>query len=176
MKPSKQQKLLAPRLAIYEFEQFFLSLRILREYHQTKKQHDWKWNCALEGTHLHARNLLDFFQARKNDDVICEDFGFKTRPVEGSYELDKRINKNLSHLTYSRLDEQNRTLDLRAFEPLVERCKEFLASPDVLAFVEQAADEPDGDADDRNWRRDGRERWIRLRRKLELPNDGGESQ
>lgn len=68
------------------------------------------WNLALEGYLLHARNLIDFFYESKNpkpDDVLAIDFApsWKTTRPPRSELLTmarQRMNKMLSHLTYSR--------------------------------------------------------------------------
>ena len=137
MEPSKKQKLLAPRLAIYELEWFFCLLRYVRKSVAEEKAHGLTWNCAFEGLHLHARNLLDFFRQKtkerddhtRNDDVISEDFGFPNCQLDDGGALHKRISKKLTHLTYTRFDEDYQKLDLCVFDPLENLCMEFLASP-----------------------------------------------
>jgi hypothetical protein len=54
---------------------------------------------------IHARNLLDFFEPteRWQDDVLCSDFGFPPAVVPIDPKERKRFNKDLLHLTYSRL-------------------------------------------------------------------------
>jgi hypothetical protein len=54
---------------------------------------------------VHARLLLDFFEAssRYRDDVLCSDFGFATSRVPLSVADRTRLNKDIVHLTYSRL-------------------------------------------------------------------------
>src|SRR5438034_1041670 len=54
---------------------------------------------------VHARLLLDFFEhtSRDHDDVLCADFGFQPTPVPLSSSDRLRLNKDIAHLTYSRL-------------------------------------------------------------------------
>src|SRR5437867_9598318 len=54
---------------------------------------------------VHARILLDFFESteRWRDDVLCSDFGFPPAVVPIDPKERKRFNKDLLHLTYSRL-------------------------------------------------------------------------
>jgi hypothetical protein len=64
----------------------------------------------------HARLLYDFFETAAvkreeknqrhkdgNDDVIAEDFGFPARSIPVPLDDRKRVNKDLMHLTYTRL-------------------------------------------------------------------------
>jgi hypothetical protein len=55
---------------------------------------------------VHARNMLGFYEEAKRykDDVIPADFGFEGQPLTVSEEFRERINKELSHLTYSRTE------------------------------------------------------------------------
>jgi len=180
VKPTDQQKTIAPRLVVYELQIFFEYLKVLKDYARIDKPRDVCWNGALDGLHSHARNLLDFFEKpahkrdgnAKNDDVLCEDFGFPCCELDGSDALRVRINKKLSHLTYSRFDEVFRTLDLHEFEPLIERCKEFLASPEVNTFVERTAAIPDDESESRERRREAKVRWDQLRRVLGIADVG----
>jgi hypothetical protein len=56
----------------------------------------------------HARALIAFFECSKEkrkwpDDLVCEDYGFPARPVELCQEDRNRLNKDLFHLSSSRL-------------------------------------------------------------------------
>lgn len=97
---------------------------------------------------IHARILLYFFEAtdRRQDDVLCSDFGFPSRPVDLKPENRKRFNKDMMHLTYARL---RHTPDTKHWpikdilQPLLLRSCEFidfvithppsLASPEELS-------------------------------------------
>jgi hypothetical protein len=64
-------------------------------------------NVTLETFLLHARNLRDFFATSgKSDDVLASDFlGRPLRvrmPLVRSARLRRRLNKRISHLSYSR--------------------------------------------------------------------------
>jgi hypothetical protein len=87
----------------------------------------------------HCRALYAFFtkaasarQGPKDDDIVSEDFGFSARPLYGndSAHLLARFNKDLFHLTYSRLERTPTTkpwpMD-RLFPPVSERSQEFVA-------------------------------------------------
>lgn len=54
---------------------------------------------------VHGRLLLDFFEhtARERDDVLCADFGFEPAKIPLSPHNRARLNKDIAHLTYSRL-------------------------------------------------------------------------
>jgi hypothetical protein len=96
--PSQQQIAdILPHLR-YEIEQIFVV--------PAHDQSDWR---ARESVFLamlvHARLLLDFFEhtSRGHDDVLCADFGFLPAPVPQSTGDRLRLNKDIAHLTYSRL-------------------------------------------------------------------------
>jgi hypothetical protein len=88
-------------------------------------------NALLESTLLHSRNLLGFFEqfTRHKDDVLAEDFGFAHRTINIDPEYRRRLNKDLSHLTYSRLSRN--TLEDKFWDynqlvyPILDRSKEF---------------------------------------------------
>ena len=80
---------------------------------------------------IHARNLLDFFESTKrwNDDVICSDFGFPPSLVPIDPKERKRFNKDLLHLTYSRLRHTPDTKPwpvLAILQPLAVRAVDFI--------------------------------------------------
>ena len=60
-------------------------------------------NACLESLLLHLRNLVEFFNngKKQKDDLRAEDYGFDGRVKIGE-EQTKAINKNLTHLTFSR--------------------------------------------------------------------------
>jgi len=124
MKPSEEQKAEILSHVRYEIAQCFVIPR-----------HDQNDGHIRESVYLamliHARNLLNFFESakRKDDDVLCSDFGFPTRSVEIDPKERKRFNKDMVHLTYSRL---RHTPDskpwpvLAILQPLVVRAVEFM--------------------------------------------------
>ena len=78
---------------------------------QQVSEHVWK-NLAMEGFLLHLRNLRDFFystsESSKPDDVLAEDYvsSWDTdRPPLAQVIAEKRerLNRQLAHLSYSRL-------------------------------------------------------------------------
>src|SRR5262249_60049057 len=100
-------------------------------------------NAYLESMLVHVRVLKDFFEQpsrrvdrktpQEMDDVLSSDFGFKKAAiiVELPQETQRRINKELVHLTYSRqkrvaFDEKK--WDFDPILPLVMRCIEFMQS------------------------------------------------
>src|SRR5438067_10969756 len=106
----------------------------------------------------HCRVLYHFFrkslserQDRRNkvdDDVLAEDYGFPAKDVYGqsSATLLSRFNKDLFHLTYTRLERTRETkpwpMD-RLFPPVEQRAREFIEhilslEPDKIDQVEQA--------------------------------------
>lgn len=74
--------------------------------------------CAWEHVNFsrmgHARALIYFFECGLNtkkwdDDLISEDFGFAARPIGISQEDRSRLNKDLFHLSSSRLRHTSKT-------------------------------------------------------------------
>jgi hypothetical protein len=103
---------------------------------------------------IHARVLLDFFEAEKerSDDVVCTQFGFPARKVDIASEHWTRLNKDVNHLTYSRLRHTPETKgwDIRsALIPLAQRAVEFMDHVILYPPIGAANDEL--------------ERWIVLR-------------
>jgi hypothetical protein len=96
--PSQQQIAdMLPHLR-YEIDQIFVV--------PDHDQNDWRIRESVSLAMLvHARLLLDFFEhtSREHDDVLCADFGFQPAPVPLSSSDRLRLNKDIAHLTYSRL-------------------------------------------------------------------------
>jgi hypothetical protein len=123
--PSEQEiAAILPHLR-YEIDQIFVVP------HHDKK--DWRIRESVYLAMLvHARLLLDFFEhaSRKYDDVLCEDFGFKPAPVPLSDSNRRRLNKDIAHLTYSRLRHTPETKTWPwedILGPIRERAAEFLS-------------------------------------------------
>ena len=82
----------------YEIEQCF----IIPKHHE----HDWHLQESIFlAILIHARVLLAFFEStdRRSDDVLCSDFAFPTSRVPIHPADRRRFNKDIAHLTYSRL-------------------------------------------------------------------------
>lgn len=179
MKPTKNQLMLAPRLAVWEFEEFFRCLRVVRQYRGFggTKGRDKNWSDAFELLHVHARILVDFFtkqpkerdKPRRDDDVICKDFGFRragARRLDPNSALKKRCNKRLAHLSYRRFHKRYQPIPNIG---LLEReCFAFLRCSKVYAFVEGTVAYPH-DRRNRERRRQGKVRWDALLRRLRIP-------
>lgn len=80
---------------------------------------------------IHARILLTFFESsdRRQDDVLCLDFGFPPSTVPISADARLRFNKDMVHLTYSRLRHTPQTKPwpvLEILRPLLERATAFM--------------------------------------------------
>lgn len=98
--------------------------------------HDPTDYCSWEHVNFsrlgHARALYDFFETpanrRKQDDAICEDFGFPARPILRPRENRVRLNKQLFHITYSRLrfNETSKPWPDSILGCLHGRCVEFI--------------------------------------------------
>lgn len=95
---------------------------------------------------IHARILLYFFEStdRRQDDVLCSDFGFSTRPVGLVPAHRTRFNKDMMHLTYSRLRHTPATKPWPLqdiLQPLLLRSFEFIdfviANPPAHASPEE---------------------------------------
>ena len=108
----------------YEIEQCF----IIPAHHQD----DWHLKeSVFLPILIHARILLTFFESndRRKDDVLCSDFGFPSRPVPISPEAWLRFNKDMVHLTYSRLRHTPESKPWPVGEilrPLLKRTIEFM--------------------------------------------------
>jgi hypothetical protein len=123
----------------YEIEQCF----IIPRHHE----HDWHLKeSVFLAILIHARVLLTFFEStdRRLDDVLCSDFGFPTSAVPISPDDRKRFNKDIAHLTYSRLRHTPETKPwpvLEILRPLCERSVAFMghviAKPPPGAAVDE---------------------------------------
>lgn len=92
--------------------------------------------CAWEHINFsrmgHARALYDFFETpaarRKHDDAVSEDFGFPARPIDRPDDDRTRLNKQLFHITYSRLryNETRKPWPDTILACLHDRCVEFI--------------------------------------------------
>lgn len=99
-------------------------------------RHDVTDYCAWEHVNFsrmgHARALYDFFETskenRKQDDAVSEDFGFPARPVDRPSDDRNRLNKQLFHLSYSRLryNETSKPWPHSILSCLHDRCVEFV--------------------------------------------------
>lgn len=109
----------------YEIEQCFVIPK--------HNEHDWHLKeSVFLAILIHARVLLSFFEStdRRLDDVLCSDFGFQTSPVPISPDDRKRFNKDIAHLTYSRLRHTSETKPwpiLEILRPLCQRSVAFIA-------------------------------------------------
>ena len=87
-------------------------------------------NAINESYLIHARVLCDFFQQnRRNDDIVCEDYGFERKALGVPDDIEKRFDKSLAHLTYSRLKFTGNLAEwiTDRFRPqLLARIREFL--------------------------------------------------
>jgi hypothetical protein len=63
-------------------------------------------NALAEAFLLHGRVLTEFFQTtkRRDDQVLCSDFGFSPSAIDPMNEIEARHRKALAHLTYARLN------------------------------------------------------------------------
>jgi hypothetical protein len=80
---------------------------------------------------IHARILLYFFESteRRQDDVLCSDFGFPTEKVGLAPDHRTRFNKDMVHLTYSRLRHTQGTKPwpiIDILQPLMIRSFKFI--------------------------------------------------
>jgi hypothetical protein len=99
-------------------------------------RHDVTDYCAWEHINFsrmgHARALYDFFETptarRQQDDAVSEDFGFAARPIDRPANDRTRLNKQLFHITYSRLqfNETSKPWPDTILSCLHERCVEFI--------------------------------------------------
>ena len=109
---SSQKTRSAVDTIIYEYKMFsFASAEVIRLQKGPRKTRSarGRWNLALEGALLHARNLRDFFTGTNrndDDDIAARDFlGIQPRwrlTKLRSLAVRTRLNKKLAHPTYSR--------------------------------------------------------------------------
>jgi hypothetical protein len=95
---------------------------------------------------VHARLLLDFFEhtRREHDNVLCSDFGFQPAPVPIPKDARLRLNKDIAHLTYSRLRHTPATKQwpmLDILRPLRDRVAAFVTHVVNNPSLTSAADE-----------------------------------
>ena len=87
--------------------------------------------AILESRLIHARNLKNFFEAVRQkypDDVLPGDFGFDAKSVDIPINISKRFNKDLAHISYSRLNQTPETQKWTYADfinPIKSRCIEF---------------------------------------------------
>jgi len=108
MKPTSQQVIEALPHVRYEVESLLLT-----------PAHDSSNEALVESVYFrkmaHGRVLYTFFSTppskRDSDDVVSDDYGFKAEELYGvdRAELLKRFNKDLFHLTYTRLERTHDT-------------------------------------------------------------------
>jgi hypothetical protein len=122
MNPTTEQRLAILDHVLYEMEMF---VHLPLQCDLTVLQ-----NTVTESYLIHARVLCDFFQKdRYDDDVVCDDFGFRRSSLGLSKDLKRRFDKSLAHLTYSRLDftDNAQPWITDHFRPqLTRRIREFL--------------------------------------------------
>ena len=122
MNPTKKQILEILPHIIYEME-------ILFNLPSVRGTNFYEY-AIIESRLIHARNLKNFFEAktRKLDDAISKDFGFPQKNLGISIDIEERFNKDLAHITYSRLKrtpETKKWVYANFITPLIDRCIEF---------------------------------------------------
>ena len=87
---------------------------------------------------IHARLLVEFFETKETerDDVLCIHFGFPVSKIPIKWKDKLRLNKDIAHLTYSRL---RHTLETKSW-PI----ESILLSlrPTVVKFVQHIIAHP----------------------------------
>lgn len=90
-------------------------------------------NARVESIASNCRNLV-FFETkvadRKDDDVVAEDFGFPASVLPIQVKVRHRVNKEVAHITYSRIEHDlpgNRGWPYPDFVPLIlKRSADFI--------------------------------------------------
>jgi hypothetical protein len=138
--PTKQPLLPALRVVHYEIDQMVRTIlpdddwaliAAFRECGTTIT------NALLESRLIHIRALLDFFQKAQRskikgeelDDVLSKDFGYQAAPIDIDPVYLNRLNKDLAHITYARIERapESKKWPLRMVElPILKRCDEFI--------------------------------------------------
>lgn len=137
MKPTAKQTVDALRVIRYEIEQL-LGCCCVPAGDQVVR------NMRLESALLHARNLIEFLtpgQERYKDSILAMDFGFAEQKPAVDREIETRLNKDLAHLTYSRLQ---RTAETKPWDmskvglPVIVSCTAFIRH--VVRFPPKSAE------------------------------------
>ena len=130
--PEQKEKILGAEL--YEIEQLLFACSF--KFENTNIN-----NALLESTLIHVRALLDFFEKPERatrragnklvelDDVLATDFNFNARKIQFQSQDRERLNKDLAHLTYSRVDrsQDDKLWDyMQVVLPILHRSREFL--------------------------------------------------
>ncbi|MGH8065304.1 MAG: hypothetical protein ACRERE_08725 [Candidatus Entotheonellia bacterium] len=146
--PTEDQLQGPPKKFAYELWMFREALRF---FLHPAPRNEALHNICLEATLLHARNLLDFFTGKPplKDDIRAAHFlPQSVRTEQGNWwtssklaQLQKRerdINKSLSHLTYTRVDEKPVWDDLAQIGEEIEAAyrefRELLPDKDRVAW------------------------------------------
>lgn len=103
--------------------------RLLESFRRTQSQSIAY--ALLESRLLHVRNLLDMFAHAKkaNDDILASHYGFPLKPVLIDQIFESRLNKDLAHLTYSRIHRKQSEKPWppeKVVLPVLSRCIEFI--------------------------------------------------
>ena len=86
-----------------------------------------EWNAGIEGFLLHYRNLLDFLSPPKTADrdyILATDYVADFEATDAPIKYRRLLNKQLSHLSYERIDQQGWELGTMTDE-LWESWQEF---------------------------------------------------
>jgi len=123
---------------LYEIEQI-LEIGFLTNgiYNESQKISSVVHNSLTEAQLLHCRCLIDFFQngnrlKRNNaelDDVLCTDFGFSAKKLDIPASFINHLNKNLAHLSYSRIKRDeivNELNESKVHQVIIDRSLEFV--------------------------------------------------
>lgn len=128
--PTREQKIAGLEHIIYEINQFNIT------YKYPSLQSWFIDNAILESRLLHARNLIEFFTLKRintrinfNEDNICaEDYEYELLKTDlVSQQEIIRLNKQLSHLTYSRTSDINKkSWPMDIWRPLEKEIERFI--------------------------------------------------
>ena len=88
-------------------------------------------NAFVESVLVHTRILIEFFEneRRWKDDVLTSDFGFSPKKLNISDHDRDRLNKDLAHLTYSRLNRSHEEKNwdyINVVLPILIRASEYI--------------------------------------------------
>lgn len=123
-RPTEEEKLKGLDSVYYEIQQLLGTMA-------PKSGNPTLDNAVLESRLLHVRTLLDVFSRKEHgqDDVLAAHYGFPVTPSEIDQVFVDRLNKDLAHLTYSRIQRTRATKGWPVAEvvvPTLGRCKEFI--------------------------------------------------
>jgi hypothetical protein len=127
----------------YEMQMMFHCvehLQILNQTPNNNPEKSFQHNLTLEGVLIHLRSLKEFFEkgpdnpdhrdlniVHKPCDIFAVDYGFPQSPIPFPASMNNRVNREVSHLTYFRINSVEKPwTDRETTEVIKPFCTKFL--------------------------------------------------